>query len=227
LIAAVVAGLTAGGVSLLIGELVLSGYKNDLFPTPKLMPTPDEMRRLRDARIHSTAITFATMGGLLGLAMGFAGGLVRHSTLSGVKAALLGAVLGTAVAGCTASVIVPIFFEKYDPQSGSLVLPLLTHGAIWSTVGAIGGLAFGLGLGDLGRWKATVAGGLLGAAAATVVYEISGALAFPSSKTDLPLSSSMIARGMAQLLVAILSAIGAAMALHQSPKSKAPSSVRS
>ena len=88
-------------------------------------------------------------------------------------------------------IFLSIFFTRYDPQSGDLVLPLLTHGAIWSAVGAFGGLAFGLGLGGQGRWKATMVGGLVGAAAATVVYELVGALVFASSKTDLPLSSSV------------------------------------
>ena len=73
-------------------------------------------------------------------------------------------------------VLVSVFFKRHDPQSVDLLLPLLTHGAIWSAVGAIGGLAFGLGLGGQGRWKATMMGGLLGAAAATVVYEMVGAL---------------------------------------------------
>ena len=87
------------------------------------------------------------------------------------------------------------------------MLPLLTHGAIWSAVGAIGGLALGLGIGGQGRWKATLAGGLVGGGAATVIYEIVRALTFASSKTELPLSSSVTTRVMAQLLVAILSAM--------------------
>jgi hypothetical protein len=96
---------------------------------------------------------------------------------------------------------------------------LLTHGAIWSAVGAIGGLSLGLGLGGQGRWKATLVGGFIGAAAATIVYEMVGALAFASNKTDLPLSASIATRGMAQLLVAIFSAVGAASALRQSAAS--------
>src|SRR5262249_8977291 len=112
-------------------------------------------------------------------------------------------------------------FKTHDPQPNELLLPLLTHGAIWSTVGAIAGLMFGLGLGGKGRWMATLVGGLAGAAAATIIYEIVGALAFASSKTDLPVSSSIASRGMAHLLVAILSVGGAAWALRPSPKKKA------
>ena len=61
-------------------------------------------------------------------------------------------------------------------------------------------------------------GGLVGAAAATVVYEFVGALAFASDKTDMPLSASITTRGMAQLLVPLLSALGAVLALRLSAK---------
>jgi hypothetical protein len=70
-------------------------------------------------------------------------------------------------------------------------------------------------------------GGLVGAAAATIVYEIVGAIAFASSKTDLPVSSSITTRAMAQLLVAIISALGAVVALRESAKRAASSSVPS
>jgi len=224
---ALAAGLVAGVASLLAGEEILRGYQSDLFPKLKIRPSAEDMHRWSGARLYSATLTFTTMGGFLGLTMGLAGGLARRSVFAGVRAAILGLLLGAASAGFMALVLVSIFFQKHDPQSGDLVLPLLTHGAIWSAVGAIGGLAFGLGLGGRGRWKATLVGGLVGAAAATVVYEIVGALAFATSKTDLPVSASITTRAIAQLLVAILSAVGAVLALRQSAKSEASSSVPS
>ena len=122
--------------------------------------------------------------------------------------------LGTAVVASLAWLLVPVFYKRYDPQVGNLALPLLTHGALWSATGAIGGLAFGVGLGRQGRWNATLVGGLVGAAAATVVYEFAGALAFASSKTDMPVSSSIETRAMAHLLVVILSAVGRGLGLE-------------
>jgi vacuolar-type H+-ATPase subunit I/STV1 len=220
---ALAAGLVAGVASLLAGEVILNRYQSDLLPTLKLRPSAEDMRRWRSARLYSATLTFTTMGGFLGLAMGLAGGLARCSVLASVRAAILGLLLGAAAVGLMALVLVSIFFQRHDPQSGDLVLPLLTHGAIWSAVGAIGGLAFGLGLAGRGRWKATLVGGLVGAAAATIVYEIVGALAFASDKTDLPVSSSITTRAMAQLLVAILSAVGAVLALRQSAKREASS----
>jgi len=224
---AIAAGLIAGVASTVVGEVILSRYQGDLLPPPSIQPSPEDMRRLREAQLYSAALTFMTMGGLLGLTMGLAGGLARRSVSASARAAILGILLGTAAGASTALALVSNFFKRFDPQSGELVLPLLTHGAIWSVVGAIGGLAFGLGLGGRGRWKATLVGGLVGAAAATVIYELVGALAFATSKTDLPLSSSIMTRAMAQLLVAILSAVGTALALHQSPKRKVSSSVPS
>jgi hypothetical protein len=215
LVIASIAGLVAGVGSWLAGEVILNSYQSDLVPALQIHPNPEDMRRWRDARLYSATLTFSTMGGFLGLAMGLAGGLGRRSAFASAWAAIVGLLLGTAAAASMALVLVSNFFKIYDPHSGDLVLPLLTHGAIWSAVGAIGGLALGLGLGGRGRWMATLVGGLVGAAAATVVYEIVGAMAFATSKTDLPLSSSITTRGMAQLLVAILSAIGAVLALRQ------------
>jgi hypothetical protein len=224
---ALAAGLIAGVASLLVGEVILKGYQSDLVPGVDIHPNPETMRRWRDARLYSATLTFATMGGFLGLAMGLAGGLAQRSLFRRAWAAIVGLVLGTAAAASLALVVVSSFFKRHDPHSTDLVLPLLTHGAIWSAVGAFGGLAFGLGLGGRGRWRASVLGGLVGAAAATLVYEIAGALAFASNKTDLPLSTSITTRGMAHLLVAILSAVGAVLAVRQSPEREASSSVAS
>jgi hypothetical protein len=212
---ALAAGLIAGVTSLLAGEAVVSRYRSNLLAPLSIHPSPEDIRRWRDARVYSATLSFTAMGGILGLALGLAGGSARRSVSASARAAILGLLLGTTAAAATALVLVQVFFKRYDPQSGDLVLPLLTHGAIWSIVGAVGGLAFGLGLGGQGRWKATLVGGLVGAAAATIIYEIVGAVAFASDKTDLPLSSSITTRGMAQFLVAILSAVGAALALRQ------------
>jgi hypothetical protein len=227
LVFGLVAGLIAGVASLLVGEMILIRYQHDLLPTLRNSPSAEQIRRLRDARLYSATLTYTTMAGFLGMALGWAGGMARWSLSASVRAAILGLLLGTAATASMALGLVPNFYKRYDPQSGDLVLPLLTHGAIWSTVGAIGGLAFGLGLGGKGRWKATLVGGLAGAGAATIIYEIVGALAFASSHTDLPLSSSITTRGMAQLLVAILSAVGAVWAWIQPSKSDASSSVHS
>ncbi len=217
---ALVAGITAGAASWFAGEFILDAYKSELNPNLKSTPDAGVIRKFNEARIASATRTFGAMGGILGLTMGLAGGLARRSPSAGIRSAVLGLLFGVAAVSSTALVVLPIFFKKYDPQSGDLVLPLLTHSAIWSAVGAIGGLAFGLGLGGQGRWKATLVGGLVGGAAATIIYEIVGAVAFATSKTELPLSSSITTRGIAHLLVPILTAIGAIVAGDQSTTQK-------
>ena len=107
---------------------------------------------------------------------------------AGARAALVGCAVGS-IAGVSISLLIlPNFYKNHDPQSQDLVWPMLTLGSICSAVGAAGGLAFGIGLGGRGRWMKSLVGGLVGAALATVVYELVGAIAFPADKTDLPIS---------------------------------------
>ncbi len=218
------AALVAAVASLLAGEMIWKAYESALFPPLKITPTAEDMRQWREARLYSATLTFTAMGGIIGLTMGLAGGLARRSFLAGTKAAILGYLLGTTIVALISLAVVSVFFTRYDPQAGDLTLPLLTHGLIWSAVGAIGGLAFGLGLGGKGRWKATMMGGLVGAAAAAVIYELVGALAFASSKTELPVSFSVTTRAISHLLVALLCAAGAVLFLNQYAKREPPSS---
>ena len=220
---AIVAGLLAGLASSLAGESIMSHYQSALVPAIEAHPAPGSMQGERDARLYSSVLSFTAMGGVLGLAMGLAGGLASRSVFAGLAAGISALLLGAAAAASISYVLVSNFFKSRVPESTDLVLPLLTHGAIWSAVGVIGGLAFGLGAGGKGRWKATVLGGLVGAAAATIVYEIVGAVAFASSKTDLPLAGSSTTRGMAQLLVAILTAAGAGVAYLEAMKRESQS----
>jgi hypothetical protein len=227
LIFAAVAGLLAGVASELICERIMSSYNTDLNPPLTQIPNREDMRRWREARVYTATFTFTTLGGLLGLALGLAGGLVRRSVTACALAATWGLVLGSVAAGFLSLALVSYFYKSFDPNSGDLVLPLLTHSAIWSSVGAIAGLAFGLGIGGRGRWKATLGGGLAGAVAAAIIYEIVGAVAFASSKTEMPLSASAATRALALLLVASLSSVGAVLALRQPTKRRAKTAVPS
>jgi hypothetical protein len=116
------------------------------------------------------------------------------------------------VSAGVASVGLSIVYTRVDPQSHDLVIPLLYHLAFWSMAGAVGGLAFGLGAAVHGGWIQTAIGGWVGAALAIVVYELGGALVFPTHQTQLPLSTSPETRGMAQVLVALGAAVGTVLA---------------
>ncbi len=213
------AGVVAGVGSWLAGEAVLQAYGSSLRPPMKPVPTMEDARLLLAARVDSGTLAFGAMGGLLGLALGLAGGLARRSARSAASAGAAGLLLGAAGVGGVARVMLPILYTKIDPQADDLMYPLLGHMAIWSVAGVAGGLAFGLGAGGRARWWKTAFGGLVGAALATVVYEFAGALGFATHQAHLPMAGSSATRAMAQVLVAIGTAIGSVMATAP-PKGK-------
>jgi hypothetical protein len=112
-----------------------------------------------------------------------------------------------------------VFFRHVDDESSDLVLPLLIHGGLWTSIGAAAGLAFGVGLGGRGRIARMLLGGVLGAIAGTMVYDVAGALIFPLAQTGRPLSATWGSRLFAHVAVAFLVAACVAAAA-QDPKAK-------
>jgi hypothetical protein len=181
--------------------------------TPPLVPFPtleDHARVVRDL-VRSHTVSFAQQGAILGAILGLAGGLARRSARAGLLAALVGLALGAAAAAGAAYGLLPVYYDKFDPQEDPLIYTLFTHGAIWAAAGTAAGLAFGLGLGGRRRWVRGALGGLLGGVAATMLYDMVGALAFPLDKTNDPVSATLVTRLFAQLAVAVLVAAGAAL----------------
>ena len=217
---ALVAGLLAGVATWLVEETILEAYRQVL--SPKVQRGVDAEDLIRAARAHltSSVYAFTSLGAILGLSLGLSGGLARRSVRAESTGALAGCVVGS-IAGASVSLLVlPHFFKAYDPQSQDLVLPLLTLGSICSSVGAAAGLAFGIGLGARDHWLKSLVGGLIGAALATVVYEVVGAVAFPADKTELPISQTYATRAMLHVLVGSLTAVGSALGLSLGLSSK-------
>jgi hypothetical protein len=76
---ACLAALFAAAISSVAGEVIMNRYKSDLFPPSKpYFPALEDMVRSRRARLYTALLTFTTTGGLLGLALGLAGGLARR-----------------------------------------------------------------------------------------------------------------------------------------------------
>jgi hypothetical protein len=226
---ALAAGLLAGVASWLVSEAILEAYREILSPQVRREADAELVRQFARARLTSALGTFTALGAIVGISLGLAGGLARGSASAGAKAALLGCVLGSLAGISTSFLVLPHFFRTHDPQSQDLVQPLLTVGAICSSVGAAGGLAFGIGLGRRDQWLKSLVGGLVGAALATVVYEVVGAIAFPADRTELPISESAATRAMFHVLVAALASVGSARGLglsSKSDRSAKPSSAR-
>ena len=219
---ALAAGLLAGGIGWLGGEAILEAYRTVLNPRIGRDVDPEAIRRFANAHLTSASGTFAGLGASLGLFLGLAGGLARRSASGGVRAALAGALIGPALGAGVSLLVLPGYFKGHDPQSHDLMTPMLTLGAICSAVGASGGLAFGLGLGGRDRIVKAAVGGLIGAALGTVVYELVGAVAFPTSKTELPISHALATRAILHVAVATLAAVGSGLALGLSSRRPAP-----
>ena len=100
---------------------------------------------------------------------------------------------------------------------------MLSHEVLWSVAGAVGGLVCAIGAGGRDRSKRMALGGWLGAALATVGYELVGALAFPTHQAQLPVSDSPQTRALAHGLLALGAALGSGWAAG-APNGKAAKS---
>jgi len=190
---ALTAGLIAGFASWLIGESLHGRFAP---------PNARMGRRLTPEQIQSKAtaqnaakgleasVAFGSLGAVLGLALGLAGGCARRSARAAVIAAVAGSILGGAAGAIIPRVLLPIYFRAHDPDRDDLILAVLIQCGNWSVIGAAGGAAFGIGLGDRGRALRALLGGLLGAIAGVLVYEMVGAIAFPLDGTSEPVSAT-------------------------------------
>ena len=195
----VAAGIVAGFISWLAGEAVVEHFKpethrEERYGVERTLPTA---KSLVATEIKNAALAFAILGGALGLALGLAGGLARGSLQFALSAAAAGMVL-SAVAGVIVSfMLVPVFQTRFDMVDQGLSVPLLTHGGIWGAIGAMAGLAMGIGLGGWRSITCCLLGGLAGGVLGAVAYELAGAVVFPLDKTYQPLSETASSRFLA------------------------------
>jgi hypothetical protein len=158
------------------------------------------------------------LGIVLGGCLGFAGGLARGSIVPGLRAALVGVVPGGVLAACASFALLPVYFRAKERSveqfSRDLVTPTLVNGGIWMAAGLGAGMAFGFGLGG-GRDRVSKAalGGLIGAAAGAVLYEMLSASVFPTSKVTSALPPDWFSRLLARVFVTTLAGLFSAMFL--------------
>ncbi len=219
---AVSAGLLAGVGSWLIGEAALSAFRPP-YEAQQIMGQTILKAKFEDraaADTKNAGLAFGVLGGMLSLALGIAGGLARRSIASGVKAGIVGLVLGGLLAAATSLALVPVYYRALDKDqealSHDLALPLMIHGGAWAVCGLAGGLVFGIGLGGgRARLLNSALGGLIGAALGAAAYEMIGAVAFPAARTASPISFTPGTRLLARMLVASLTGLVAAASVKR------------
>jgi hypothetical protein len=209
------AGLIAGFASWLIGESLHRRFEHPAF-TLSGPPSSAEMmsamfRAERAAQRLDATLSVGAIGAILGFALGLAGGSACGSLRAAVIAGIFGSILGGIVGAAATEVMLPMYLRILDPDTNDLIVGIMFHVVISSAIGAVGGAAFGIGLGDRSRAVRVVIGGLLGAAAGAVVHDIVGAFAFPLDGTSKPIAATWSARLFARLAVTTLASTGAAI----------------
>lgn len=215
---AALAGLIAGAGAWAIGETSAVVVRPAEAQVPfmgmgPLVPSVTPEASLAAQR-RTAARAFGVLGALTGLLLGLLAGAStapRSRRLSALAGGF-GLVAG-GLAGAGAAWLAPTAFAGWRAASpDDLMASLLLHAACGLPIGAVGGLA--LGFGDRDRALRGLAGGLAGALAATVLYEILGASVFPMDATGDLISKTPASRLLARLLLPALAAAGAALALR-------------
>jgi len=215
---AVAAGVVAGLAAWLGGEACVQLIKPPRHEVNSrgIIVTVTDRREVAVADAKNAGLAFALLGAALGAGMGLAGGFARRSVRGALSAGLLGMAAGAAGGAGMSLALLPrynAYKERHpDEASRDLVLPLLVHLGVWSTAGAAGGLAFGVGVGVRGTLPKVICGGLVGAAIGAATYELIGAGAFPAAKTAQFVSVTWQTRLLARLGVTVLAALGVALA---------------
>jgi len=219
LIAATLAGLLAWAG----GEWVEAA--NTVRLVNEFQVSGNQQLAARSAAITTKAtLSYGLLGAVLGLTLGLAGGLTRRSAGGAILAAIAGLILGTLAGSGSARLVVPVFLRNENTTvADDMILPLLTHGAIWSAIGVGAGLALGIGLRPSPSLTVRVIlGGLLGALLATMIYELVGGLAFPLDQTGQPISAGIGSRLFARLVLVLSVAAGAILPTRRTPGKPRP-----
>ncbi len=210
-----VAGLLAGLLAFGVGEAV-----HDLIPTASVTQHALGLTKVTPtvatetvAAARNGAMAFGVLGLFLGGCFGLAGGLARRSSFA-VAAGGLGSVLGFAAGVGASLALLPFCIaSRIRYPENELVISFLMHGAIWGLLGALAGLAFGVGRGERPLWVRALTAGFAGALVGAVAFDLIGAVAFPGARTDDPISRTWVTRLMARLLVTVATAAAVSLVL--------------
>jgi hypothetical protein len=205
-------GVAAGLVSWGAGELAHDYYKPKLFKVQVLLETfiQPTIDSLHDAEQKNAILAFTILGGVVGLAMGLAGGLVVRKPTRAVLVGLAAAAVGAFFAWLSSRALLPIHFRRLAPDPNDIAVPIMIHAGVWTDVGAVGGAAFAIGMGSLRSVPKALVGACVGALMATVVFHIVGGSFFPESGYIEPIAKTPWIRLLSRGLLTVLIAVGAA-----------------
>jgi hypothetical protein len=232
---ALAAGLVAGFASWPIGDVIHARFGPpefiNLASSSGGFISHEEVQKLtrtkQAAQLREAALYFGATGAILGAALGLAGFSARRPAAGSARnALLLGALVGAASGAAAAVGILPVYLKFLNTDTNDLAMGFMFQAVTAAGLGAAAGASFAVGLGDRGRLIPAIVGGLMGAIAGVVVYDVAGALAFPLDKTSSPISATTLTRLLARLSVAVLASAGVAMGVLDKGKPKpAPGSV--
>jgi hypothetical protein len=196
----------------LVGEMTREVFKPRLVSTPffgrvNIGPST-ETQNIADSR--NAVLAFAILGGVTGLALGFAGGLGARSFFRGAIVGVGGLALGSLVGALTSISMLPLLYRQLVPDPNDLLTPILFHGGISAAIGIVGGLAFSIGMGRGPHAARAMTGACLGALAGAIVFHLLSEFVFADSSSGRPVPSSSSARLLARFLVIVPTAFGAA-----------------
>ncbi len=173
------------------------------------------------AQRKEATLVHGAFGALICASMAFA--LSRSTPMvTRVRKLLLGLCLGAIVGAGTEWLLSPLLLTNDDlVGAAEMVIPLLVHGAVFGSMGALAGLLAGRGLPRTSLVLQTALGGACGALVGTFVYEILGASVFPLAETSQPISASAFTRFLALLLAGSGTGVGVALGFPRSGKPEA------
>jgi hypothetical protein len=240
------AGLVAGSVLWLVGELTQNAF-------PVTIDTPPEVAKMergveksailekllteawRAAERKKAVAAYGLLGALLGVALGLIGGWSRGSAHSGWRGAVGGGLTAAVASAALSWVLIPLMYRlqavarSADPDFSLrfLMIHCLFHAGIGAGIGVGAGLALAWGLGDRASLGRALIGGLFGALAGVLLFETINSLAFPSMHAETPLPEESLARLAMYLGVAGGAAFLAGLAADARPRRSSSTSLAS
>lgn len=218
--------IAAGAAAWYLGEYTFAYFKPSLAASENYRDSTALNAEMPGVGARNGALTFGIFGGLLGLAMGLAGGLSRRSAGSALLGGLAGLVLGAAAGALPSIGVMPWQWRHRndDPFNADLMSPLFVHLGLWSAVGLVAGLAYAIGRSRFNARRLAEAGfaGFVGAILGTFLFEMTGALLLPAAGTTNPFALTSPARLFARLSVATFIGLGIIRALRPIPANQVP-----